>query len=1187
LAVHAQQRPRLLAVALLVLVAAACPYTPAPPAVASGAPNPSPGGATLYAGGRSATLPDPQAPAPYIVMLRTPPVASQRGAGRSAAAQRVSQAQASLRSALLGRGLAQEVRAPLRYLINALPISARPADRAAIAALPDVAGVYPDYELRAADAGDDGSIARVGAPALWAQGADGQGITVAVIDSGVDYTHPDLGGCLGPGCKVRGGYDLVYDDADPRDDNGHGTHVAGIVAANGATTGVAPEAALLAYKVLNSLGAGPTSRIIAGLERAADPDGDPNTDDAPDVINMSLGGPGSPDDPLSQAVDGAVAQGIVVVVSAGNEGADGYGSVGSPGAAPAAITVGATDAADAPTDFSSLGPAGASQIKPDLMAPGSQIRSTVPASVDASGYARMSGTSMASPHVAGLAALLRQRHPRWRPADIKASLMGSAQPLALSPFVVGSGRARGDAADKVTALVQPPSLSLGLVDDSVATWAASATLTISNTSGGDRTFQIAAVGLPPGATAQVSATLKLRKGESGSLPVTLLVDTSALPVPAAAPYAYHGAITIAGDGMTQRVPLAFVRAAQLRLDWGDDPPQALYVHDRGARGVDALRTFNMENLTLPPGLYDVMAVYDQSRVALRQAVDVRGSAYVKIRPSDASVALRTALLRPDGQRSETSPIGATWSLLHTASRAGLVFRSAGAGAPQRLLLSPAPGYTYESHRLAAVAGARYDLAYRAGDVVADRALELDARDFTPVRYRYAAPPGAERLLPFHIAVAADGRAFQLAPGAPLTAPFEEQIWRAPQEGNGWFLPYRAAEVYSASSFSPERLLYATPLLDAGDGAGFGAYDAGGHPLYRTSDALPVGFGPVLWTAPFANTADTVVFGGAGERLLADQWANGYPVDELPYTLDGAAHREGALGELAAEPCVAGGRCLEIAGGGPQRLTIPYRAALDGYDGWAEGALTAEFDLSRADRNPPTVRDFALEAGAPRALAAGDAATLRLRIADDVSLAGVQVYADTGSGWQAQPVSADGDTFSVRFTGLAPLAAVSLKIVAEDASGNRLTNELRPAFVGGLPEVSLSAPPRVPESAGEAVVTVALSHAAPQPVAVDYAARSAGATAGGDFAAAAGRLVFAPGETSKRLAIAIRDDTLREGDESFVLALSSPQRALLPSPADVTITILDDDALTGTAPTPAPEPKPAPGAFRVYLPLVGR
>ena len=119
-------------------------------------------------------------------------------------------------------------------------------------------------------------------------GETGQGIRIAVIDTGIDYMHPALGGGFGKGHKVTAGYDFVNDDPDPLDDNGHGTHVAGIAAGLGENwQGVAPEAELLAYKVLDEDGMGRDSWVLAAIEHAMNPDGDPLTDDAVDVINMS------------------------------------------------------------------------------------------------------------------------------------------------------------------------------------------------------------------------------------------------------------------------------------------------------------------------------------------------------------------------------------------------------------------------------------------------------------------------------------------------------------------------------------------------------------------------------------------------------------------------------------------------------------------------------------------------------------------------------------------------------------------------------------------------------------------------------------------------------------------------------------------------------------------------------------
>ncbi|MBK8051566.1 MAG: S8 family serine peptidase [Anaerolineales bacterium] len=193
-----------------------------------------------------------------------------------------------------------------------------------------------------------------------------------------------------------------------------GTHVAGIVAASGAITGVAPSANLWGFKVLSAGGYGYDSTVIAGVERAADLDGDPLTVDPADVANMSLGGFGDPDDPMSQAVDAAVNAGVVMAVAAGNWGPT-AGSISSPGTARNAITVAASDKQDLIARFSSRGPIEGfeSVLKPDITAPGVAITSTIPGQK----YDAYSGTSMAAPHVAGAAALIKQLHLVGPPPD--------------------------------------------------------------------------------------------------------------------------------------------------------------------------------------------------------------------------------------------------------------------------------------------------------------------------------------------------------------------------------------------------------------------------------------------------------------------------------------------------------------------------------------------------------------------------------------------------------------------------------------------------------------------------------------------------------------------------------------------------------------------------------------------------
>ena len=297
--------------------------------------------------------------------------------------------------------------------------------------------VWLDRRFRATDL--DPNLAQVNAPAAWSAGLTGKGVKVAVLDTGIDTTHPDLSG----GKVVA---QANFSEADSVTDHyGHGTHVASIVAGTGARSsgqrkGVAFKASLLNGKVLDDSGFGSESGIIAGMEWAAR--------QRARVVNMSLGGwPTDGTDPMSQAVTGLTNQyRTLFVVAAGNSGPGGQ-TVETPGAATAALTVGAVDAEDQLADFSSRGPrSGDYAMKPDITAPGVDIlaaRAAGTALGEPVGqwYTRATGTSMATPHVAGAAAIMAQRWPRWTPGRIKSVLMGTASPSpSASVYSQGGGR---------------------------------------------------------------------------------------------------------------------------------------------------------------------------------------------------------------------------------------------------------------------------------------------------------------------------------------------------------------------------------------------------------------------------------------------------------------------------------------------------------------------------------------------------------------------------------------------------------------------------------------------------------------------------------------------------------------------------------------------------------------------------
>ncbi|MBM7490732.1 subtilisin family serine protease [Micromonospora luteifusca] len=304
----------------------------------------------------------------------------------------------------------------------------------------------------------DHSVPQIGAPAAHQAGFTGQGVRVAVLDTGVDADHPDLSGRV---AESRNFTEVT----EAGDTVGHGTHVASIIAGSGAASGgkyrgVAPDATLLSGKVCEDQGCS-DSAILAGMQWAA-------VDQHADVINMSLTGPDTPDvDPLEAAIESLTAQtGALFVISAGNDGSD--GSVGSPGTADSALAVGAVDRDDALADFSSRGPrVGDGGLKPDITAPGVEI---VAARGDGTqlgapvgeAYVSLSGTSMAAPHVTGAVALLAQQHTGWAGAQLKATLMASAKPHPeQTAFQQGAGRV--DVARAITQRVvsDPVSVSFG------------------------------------------------------------------------------------------------------------------------------------------------------------------------------------------------------------------------------------------------------------------------------------------------------------------------------------------------------------------------------------------------------------------------------------------------------------------------------------------------------------------------------------------------------------------------------------------------------------------------------------------------------------------------------------------------------------------------------------------------------
>ncbi|WP_404429733.1 S8 family serine peptidase [Sutcliffiella horikoshii] len=508
----------------------------------------------------------------------------------------------------------------------------------------------------------------------------GKGVKVGIIDTGIDYTHPDLRD------NYAGGYDFVDEDKDPMETKRsqgmptlHGTHVAGIVGANGHLHGVAPEVELIAYRVLGPGGHGSSEHVIAAIEMAIH--------DKVDVLNLSLGNTiNGPDWPTSLALNKAVEHGVVAVTSSGNSGPNLW-TVGSPGTSSEAISVGASTPPlhiphlspifskreiemlplqgsmpwDFPTkpmgmvyaglgeeedwedkkiegkivllergkipfsekahhakmrgaagvviynnlegnftgtlevemdipvvsiskedglflkkhlkrsfsmvkttfkwhkddiaSFSSRGPVTHTwEIKPDVVAPGVAIDSTIP-----NGYLALQGTSMAAPHVAGASALIIQAHPDWTPAQVKAALMNTTKPLikedgsGYSVLEQGTGRIQLEEAIQTNSLVYPGSLNFGMLEKKQTRTQKEVPITIENVSNKEVTYSIEAPKQKKGVQWKTPITFKLKPKEKRETNITLDITPNQQTAGM-----HEGEVIVNADNQKIRLPYLYI-----------------------------------------------------------------------------------------------------------------------------------------------------------------------------------------------------------------------------------------------------------------------------------------------------------------------------------------------------------------------------------------------------------------------------------------------------------------------------------------------------------------------------------------------------------------------------------------------------------------------------------------------------
>jgi subtilisin family serine protease len=523
---------------------------------------------------------------------------------------------------------------------------------ASIAGRSDVAKVWLDAQVHATL---DQSVPQIGGPAAWARGYDGKGVDIAVLDSGIDATHPDFAGRIGATADFTGGGDVV-------DRYGHGTHVASIAAGTGAASddryrGVAPGATLMIGKVLGDDGTGAESWVINGMQWAAS--------HGADVINLSLGGPVTKgDDPMSQAVDGLSAQyHTLFVVAAGNTspGVPGTSDVTAPGAARSALTVGAVSKRDALWSGSRTGLMGDAYIKPDLVAPGMSITAAAPGG----GYQTMTGTSQATPHVTGSVALLKQEHPTWTPDELKTALTSTATDLpGLGVFRSGAGRVDIDRATRQSVSVDAGLVDLGYIAQPYdpAAMHPSRTLTYRNDGSAPITLTLASAlapkfGDPPpdGTLTVTPSTLTIPAGGSAQAGVAL--DAT---LPAAGEYS--GRVTATGDGVEVDTALGFYKQDDTvdvtfrALDRNGQPGTArlriaAYVHNDGRYYPDNIYLDPQQTewtLRLPQGQYNVFGLIATMDASGRwvESDSIVGNPQLDVRAPNFTVTLDARTAKP-------------------------------------------------------------------------------------------------------------------------------------------------------------------------------------------------------------------------------------------------------------------------------------------------------------------------------------------------------------------------------------------------------------------------------------------------------------------------------------------------------------------------------------------------------------
>jgi hypothetical protein len=889
----------------------------------------------------------------------------------------------------------------------------------------------------------DKSAAQIGAPTAWAAGVTGTGVKVAVLDTGVDQTHPDL--------ADREIAERNFSEAPDNVDNfGHGTHVASIVAGTGAKSGgkyrgIAHGASILDGKVLDDFGGGFDSGIIAGMEWAAQ--------EGADIANLSLGAFDTTDfDPLEQAVESLTAQyGTLFVIAAGNSGSS-Y-TVGSPGSAPSALTVGAVDRDDTLAFFSSRGPTQvAGMIKPDITAPGVEIvaalhsAGTINAPVEP-GYTALSGTSMATPHVAGAAALLAQRHPDWTGQQLKAALSGSAKPgQDLGVFDQGTGRVDVVGALAASVVADQANINLGTVawphDDGEGP--VSKTLTYRNFGASAVTLDLAVAATGP--DGQPSDVISLSANQitvpaGGTAEVKVTGDTRI----GTADGAYTGTITAtAGDSVT-RTPVAVWREVE------SYDVTYNYVDENGAPTSDystILIELDGDRLIVP---YDedgsATVRLPKGRWLADHAVfTAQGEHYSSIaQPGlvvdrDQTFDIDPAITKPINVTPPSAATLALGDIGYQVEGDGFTF----VGGPLTGDLSTvstaqlgdaAPGTTlfgWVSTQWQGADGAFYALAWFLDGFATGYERTVSRRELATVRTDYGPGAPGDLGVPFVLPQPVSGSAGVLAVGFENPLPFNRTAYVTTEDVRWQSMMLQVTEDFNVAA------VFESPLRTYRQGRTY--QERMNHPVFSP------GLQPSAFGLPWAyRTGDTIE---VGLPLYTDSGGN------AGYTEDSGTTKLYRGNQLVGEsPFAGGGSFPDLpAARGDYRLTTesvrPARFTLT-------TALSAEwtFKSSHVDGTDPKALDLNVVRFAPKLDVNGSAPAGRpflvpLTMQDETGRnvtpkrLSVEVSYDEGKTWQRVPVI---NNMVAKLSHPAGATSVSLRASATDKAGNTVKQTVVRAY----------------------------------------------------------------------------------------------------------------------------------------------